>query len=169
MNTSKNNVPLSSPMSSNKVVDIRPSLFSRQTFIALLATVALAAVVGLLFWEYTNVAADPIFATDADLSNLFTENPANAMGDGDFFDLRDPACTKSFSLHLLGRVFMQMSRNCKYSLHVWSGEARINFLNTSKGFIDLTGGRTWSANDFWSIRPVTREADVRLVLGIIAE
>jgi hypothetical protein len=161
MSTSKNNVPLSSPMSSN-VVEIPPSLFSRRTFVALLAAVALAAVAGLLIWKYTNVAADTIFAADADLSNLFADDPDNALGDGDFFDLRDPACTKSFSLHLLGRVFMQMSRNCKYSLHVWSGEARVNFLNTSKGFIDLTGGRTWSANDFWSLRPVTPEADVRL-------
>ena len=123
INTSKSNL---SPRPV-KVVDIRPRSLSPQRLIALLAAVSLAATLGFLFWETPNVVFNPRLTTGADLSNLFNQNPANELGAGDFFDLRDPACTKSFSLHLLGRVFMQMSRNCKYSLHVWSGEARSQF------------------------------------------
>ena len=161
INTSKNNPPLHPLMSHNEQgVELRPWLVSTRN--ALLAGVSLATIVGLLFWNYANVASDPPSIADADLSKLFRENPDNALGDGDFLDLRDPACIKSFSLQLARRVFMQMSRNCKYSIHVERGQGRVNFLNSTKGAVDLALGRTWSASDFWSIRPVTEEVDVRL-------
>lgn len=163
INTSKKNPPLRPSMSCNEQgVELRPWSLSGQSFIALLAAVTLATIVGLLFWNYANFASDPRSIADADLSKLFSENPDNALGDGDFLDLRDPACTKSFSLQLARRVFMQMSRNCKYSIHVESGRARVNFLNSTKSAVDLALGRTWSASDFWSIRPITEEVDVRL-------
>jgi hypothetical protein len=129
---------------------------------ASLAALTSAAIVAFLIWKYINVAGYPRSATDSDLSNLFIENPNTNLDDGDFFDLRDPACTRSFSLHLLRRAFMQMSRNCEYAIRVGNGQARVNFLNSTKGAVDIAPGRTWSANDFWSIRPLTPEVDVRL-------
>ena len=149
-------------MSPPWVVEFRNWLFSRKSFTALVAIVTLAAIVSFLFWAYTNAAYDPRSSRDTDLSKLFRENPDTTLADGDFLDLRDPACTRSFSLRLAGRVFMQMSRNCKYSIYVDSGRARVNFLNTTQGGVELAPGRTWSATDFWSMRPLTAEADVRL-------
>jgi hypothetical protein len=128
----------------------------------LVAAVTLATIVSFLFWGYTNAAYDPRSTRDTDLSKLFKENPDTTLDDGDFLDLRDPACTRSFSLRVARRVFMQMSRNCKYSIYVDSGRARVNFLNTTQGGVELAPGRTWSAADFWSIRPLTAEADIRL-------
>ena len=143
-------------------IEFRNWLFSRKGFTALVAVVTLATIVSFLFWAYTNAAYDPRSTRDTDLSKLFRENPDTTLDDGDFRDLRDPACTRSFSLRLARRVFMQMSRNCKYSIYVDSGRARVNFLNTTQGGVELAPGRTWSATDFWSIRPLTVEADVRL-------
>jgi hypothetical protein len=163
INTSKDNPPLRPSMSCNEQgVELRPWSLSGRTFIALLAAVTLATIVGFLFWNYPNVASDPRSIADADLSKLFRENPDNALGDDDFLDLRDPACIRSFSLRLARRVFMQMSRNCEYSIQLESGRARVNFLNSTKAAVDLARGRTWSASDFWSIRPVTEEVDIRL-------
>jgi hypothetical protein len=161
-NTSKSNLPPRSPTPPIKLIDIRPRSFSQRRLIALLAAVSLAATLGFLFWESPNVVFDPLLNTSADLSNLFNQNPGNELGAGDFLDLRDPACTKSFSLRIARRVFMQMSHNCEYSIHVESGQARVNFLNSTKGTIDIGPGRVWSASDFWSIRPLTAEAGVRL-------
>jgi hypothetical protein len=149
-------------MSPPWVVEFRNWLFSRKSFTALVAVVTLATIVSFLFWVYTNAAYDPRSTRDTDLSKLFRGNPDTTLDDGDFLDLRDPACTRSFSLRLARRVFMQMSRNCKYSIYVHSGRARVNFLNTTQGGIELAPGRTWSATDFWSIRPLTAEVDVRL-------
>jgi hypothetical protein len=144
INTSKDNPPLRPSIFRNEQeVELRPWLVSGQTFIALLPAFTLATIVGLLFWNYANVASEPRSVADADLSKLFSENPDNALGDGDFLDLRDPACTKSFSLRLARRVFMQMSRNCEYSIHLESGQARVNFFNSTKGAVDLTPGHTW--------------------------
>ena len=161
-NTSKSHFPAPSLTPPVKLVDIRPRPLSLQRLIALLAAVSLAATLGFLFWEFPNVVSDPRLTTDADLSNLFNRNPDNELGAGDFLDLRDPACTKSLSLRIARRVFMQMSHNCEYSIHVESGQARINFLNSAKGSLDISPGQAWSASDFWSIRPLTAEADVRL-------
>jgi hypothetical protein len=149
-------------MSPPWVVEFRNWLFSRKSFTALVAVVTLATIVSFLFLVYTNAAYDPRSTRDTDLSKLFRENPDTTLDDGDFLDLRDPACMRSFSLRLARRVFMQMSRNCKYSIYVHSGRARVNFLNTTQGGIELAPGRTWSATDFWSIRPLTAEVDVRL-------
>jgi hypothetical protein len=149
-------------MSPPWVVEFRNWLFSRKSFTALVAVVTLATIVSFLFWVYTNAAYDPRSTRDTDLSKLFRENPDTTLDDGDFLDLRDPACTRPFSLRLARRVFTQMSRNCKYSIYVHSGRARVNFLNTTQGGIELAPGRTWSATDFWSIRPLTAEVDVRL-------
>jgi hypothetical protein len=149
-------------MSPPWVVEFRNWLFSRKSFTALVAAVTLATIVSFLFWAYTNAAYDPRSTRDTDLSKLFKENPDTTLDDGDFLDLRDPACTRSFSLRVARRVFMQMSRNCKYSIYVDSGRARVNFLNTTQGGVELAPGRTWSAADFWSIRPLTAEADIRL-------
>ena len=161
-NTSKSNLPAPSLTPPVTLVDIRHRSFSQQRLIALLAAVSLASIFCFLFWEPPNVVTGPRLATDAELSNLFHRNPDNELGVGDFLDLRDPACTKSFSLRIARRVFMQMSYNCEYSIHVESGQARANFLNSAKGTLDISPGRAWSASDFWSIRPLTAEADVRL-------
>ena len=158
INTSKSNL---SPRPV-KVVDIRPRSLSLQRLIALLAAVSLAATLGFLFWGPPNVVSGPRLATDAELSNLFHQNSDNELGVGDFLDLRDAARTKSFSLRIARRIFMQTSRNCEYSIHVERGQARVNFLNSTKGVVDLDSRRSWSASDFWSIRPLTTEADVRL-------
>jgi hypothetical protein len=56
-------------------VELRPWSLSGQSFIALLAAFTLATIVGLLFWNYANVAFDPCSIADADLSKLFSENP----------------------------------------------------------------------------------------------
>ena len=139
-----------------KVLDIQSWWFT------VLVALTLVFALGFVFWESANLVSDPIATANADLSNLFSENPNNALADGDFLDLRDPACAKSFSLQTAKRIFVEMSRNCEYSIYVTSGQVRVNFLNSTKGTLDIAPGRTWSAHDFWSIRPLTTKADVKL-------
>jgi hypothetical protein len=76
-NTSKSNLAPRSLTPPIKVVDIRPRSLSHQRLIALLAAVSLAVTLGFLFWEPPNVVSGPRLATDADLSNLFNQNPDN--------------------------------------------------------------------------------------------
>jgi hypothetical protein len=125
-----------------------------------LLLVAVALGVALLFRD--GAVFNPPLTEAADLSKLFKGVPGETLDASGFFDLRDPACTKAFPLHLTKRTYIQMSRNCQYSLYVDNGRVTANFLNASKGAIELAPGRTWSAADFWSIRPVTAEADIRL-------
>ena len=127
----------------------------------LVAIVTIATVVSLLIWAYGRGDLVSRSTNDDDLSKLFADNPDTTLDDGTFLDLRDPVCTKSFSFRLAQRVFVRMSRHCKYSIHVESGRARVNFLNTTKGGVELAPGGTWSATDFWSIRPLTPEAELR--------
>jgi hypothetical protein len=144
------------------ILELRHLLFSSKASTALIAAATLVAIVCLLFWAYSNAFFDSRRTKTPDLSELFKDGPDPTMGDGDFLDLRDPGCTKSFSLRIAQRVFTRMSRNCKYSIYVDSGQARANFLNAAKGAVELAPGRSWTATDFWSIRPLTPEADVRL-------
>ena len=43
---------------------------------------------------------DAPLSKDVDLSELFKSGPNETMGPGDFLELPDPTCTKSFSLQL---------------------------------------------------------------------
>ena len=116
---------------------------------------------GVVFWTPRTAVVESSPSKVTDLSQLFKDGADKTL-DGDFLDLRDPACTKSFPLHLTQRTFIRMSRNCTYAAHVDSGRARANFLNANKGAVELAPGRSWSATDFWSLNPLTREVDVRL-------
>ena len=131
----------------------------RREFIAALLIVLIAS---FGFWYYKHVAFEPPLNKDVDLSELFNSGPNETMGPGDFLELPDPACTKSFSLELTRPVFIRVSRNCTYSLYVDIGRVRANFLNQTKGSIELAPGRSWTARDFWSITPLDPSAYVRL-------
>jgi hypothetical protein len=78
--------------------------------------------------------------------------PNETMGTGDFLELPDPARP----------VFIRVSRNCTYSLYGDIGGVRANFLNRTKGSVELAPGRSWTARDFWSITPLEASAYVRL-------
>jgi hypothetical protein len=131
----------------------------RPTFIVTLV-VALIAGVGL--WWYKYFVPDAFLTKDTDLSELFQSGPNQTMGPGDFVDLPDPGCTKSFSLQLQQPAFIRMSRNCSYSMYVDLGRVRANFLNPNKGSVELSPGHNWVASDFWSITPLAASAAVRL-------
>jgi hypothetical protein len=131
----------------------------RREFIAALL-IALIASFG--FWYYQHIVFDAPLSKDVDLSELFKSGPNETMGPGDFIELPDPACTKSFSLQLTQPAFIRVSRNCRYSLYVDAGRVSANFLNSTKGSVELAPGRTWTARDFWSITPLAPSAYVRL-------
>jgi hypothetical protein len=131
----------------------------RREFIAALL-IALVASFG--FWYYRHIAVDPPVSKNVDLSELFKSGPNETMGAGDFLELPDPACTKSFSLELTQPAFIRISRNCRYSLYVDVGRVSANFLNQTKGSVELAPGRSWTARDFWSITPLEQSAHVRL-------
>ena len=130
----------------------------REFIVALL--IALSASFG--FWYYKHVAFDAPLSKEVDLSELFKSGPNETMGPGDFLELPDPACTKSFSLQLTQPVFIRISRNCSYSLYVDIGRVSANFLNQTKGSVELAPGRSWTARDFWSITPLAPSTYVRL-------
>ncbi len=150
-----------SPDSRTWALEFRDWLFSRKRMAAIAGALALGAPAGLLLWTHGGAVVELSPRKVLDLSELFRDGADKTL-DGDFIDLRDPACTKSFPLHLTQRVFMRMSRNCKYAIHVELGRARANFLNANKGGVELAPGRSWSATDFWSLNPLTTVADVRL-------
>jgi hypothetical protein len=131
----------------------------RRATIALVLT-ALVAALGL--WLFRDVAADQPSAGAVDLSALFKPGQSETLEHGQFLDLRDPACTKAFSLRLTERAFVQMSRNCKYEMRVDAGRISVNFLNKAKGSVELAPGRSLVAADFWSINPVAENSIVRL-------
>ena len=128
--------------------------------VGVLLSISLA--VGFALWSYKNAAFYPSSINAVDLSDLFKAGPDETLDARDFLDLRDPACMKSFQLRLTQQAFIQMSHNFRYSMYVDNGQVSANFLNPTKGSIELTPGRTWSATDFWSIKPVTTNAYVRL-------
>ena len=131
----------------------------RREFIAALLIVLIAS---FAFWYYKHIVFEPPLTKDVDLSELFKSGPNETMGPGDFLELPDPACTKSFSLELTRPVFIRVSRNCTYSLYVDIGRIRANFLNQTKGSVELAPGRSWTARDFWSITPLSPSTYVRL-------
>jgi hypothetical protein len=137
-------------------------LLARKRVVALGVALVFVALIGFPLRPYINAAFNPPLNNDVDLSALFKNTPDKTLDAGDFVDLRDPACTKSFSLRLAQPVFIRISRNCTYSIFVDDGRARANFLNATKGAVELAPGRSWSARDFWSLIPLTSEAYVRL-------
>jgi hypothetical protein len=149
------------PDSGPRVVEFRHWLFSRNGIAALVGPLALAILIGLLLWSQKDIFANSSARKVVDLSDLFKDG-ANKTLDGDFLDLRDPPCTKSFPLRLTQKVFIRMSRNCTYVISVDRGRARANFLNASKGAVELAPGRSWSGSDFWSLNPLTPEVELRL-------
>jgi hypothetical protein len=146
-----------------RAVEFRKRLLVRKRLVALAAAVVFVALIGFPLRPYISAALNPpVNNNDVDLSALFKSTADRMLDAGDFVDLRDPACTKSFSLRLAQPVFIRMSRNCTYSIFVEDGRARANFLNAGKGAVELAPGRSWSARDFWSLIPLTTEAYVRL-------
>jgi hypothetical protein len=145
-----------------QIAELRRSRFSWQILTSLLAATAVAIAAAPLLWKYTNVSSDVPLVADADLSKLFQEGSDSTLNGGDLLNLRDHSCTKVVSMRINQRVFMELSRNCQYSVYVDAGRARINFLNSAKGSVELVPGRSLSATDFWSIRPITPAADIRL-------
>jgi hypothetical protein len=127
-----------------------------------IAALLIALIAGFGFWYYKYIVFDPPVSKNVDLSELFESGPNETMGPGDFIELPDPACTKSFSLQLTQPAFIRISRNCTYSLYVDSGRVRANFLNQTKGSVELVPSRSWTARDFWSITPLEPSAYVRL-------
>jgi hypothetical protein len=136
-------------------------MLTRNRAVSLSAAAVVVALVGFSLWPSINAAFSPPLKSDVDLAGLF-KGSDRALDDGDFVDLRDPGCTKSFAFRLEQRVFIRMSRNCVYVLLVDDGRARANFLNASKGAVEIAPGRSWSAPDFWSLIPLTTVAYVRL-------
>ena len=128
----------------------------------LIAALLIVLIASFAFWYYKHIVFEPPLIKDVDLSELFKSGPNETMGPGDFLELPDPACTKSFSLELTRPVFIRVSRNCTYSLYVDIGRIRANFLNQTKGSVELAPGRSWTARDFWSITPLEPSAYVRL-------
>src|SRR5262245_33810080 len=128
------------------------------------AGIAAAAVALAAFWLAPphGHAVPATAAGSGDLAQLFKAGAGATLGTGDFLDLRDPACTRSFALRLTQRVFIRMSRNCRYAIAVESGRARANFLDPAKSAVELAPGRGWSAADFWSLTPLTGEASIQL-------
>jgi hypothetical protein len=115
------------------------------------------------FWLWArHDAVHSSAARPRDLEQLFKDSAGGTLDGGDFIDLRDPGCTRSFALRLTQAVFVRMSRNCTYAISIESGRARANFLDPAKGAVELAPGRGWSAADFWSLTPLTSEALVRL-------
>ena len=143
-------------------VEVCKRLFARKRVVGLSATLVIVALIGFSIFPHINAAFSPPLKSDVDLSALFTGTSDSALDDGDFVDLRDPGCTKSFEFRLEQRMFIRMSRNCVYVLLVDDGRARANFLNASKGAVEIAPGRSWSAPDFWSLVPLTTAAYVRL-------
>jgi len=141
--------------------EICKRLLTRTRVVSLSAAVVVVVVAGFWLRPYIVAAFNPPMKSDVDLSALFKGTSDRAL-DGDFVDLRDPGCTKSFAFRLEQRVFIRMSRNCVYVLLVEDGRARANFLNASKGAVEIAPGRSWSAPDFWSLVPLTTVAYVRL-------
>src|SRR5262245_12798838 len=133
------------------------------TGIAAAVVIVAAAGALALFWLWPR--PDAVRSSSPrphDLSQLFRNDAGDTLDDGDVCALRDPGCARSFALRLTQPVFVRMSRNCRYVISVESGRARANFLDPSKGAVDLAPGRGWTATDFWSLTPLTREAAVRL-------
>ena len=143
-------------------VEICRRMLTRNRAVSLSAAAVAVALAGVALWPSINAAFSPPLKSDVDLSGLFKGTSDRALDDGDFVDLRDPGCTKSFAFRLEQRVFIRMSRNCVYVLLVDDGRARANFLNASKGAVEIAPGRSWSAPDFWSLIPLTTVAYVRL-------
>ena len=162
-NTAKDDPPLHSTVPLNgQIGEFRGSRFSWQVLMSLLVATAVAIAAVPVLWKYTNVSSDVPLVADGDLSKLFKEGSDTTLNNGDLLNLRDHSCTRVFSLRITQRVFMELSRNCQYLMYVDGGRARMNFLNSAKGSVELGPGRSLSATDFWSIRPVTPEADIRL-------
>ena len=143
-------------------VEVCKRLLARKRAAGLSAALVVVGLIGFSLEPYISAAFSPPLKSDVDLSALFTGTSDRALDDGDFVDLRDPGCTKSFAFRLEQRVFIRMSRNCVYVLLVDDGRARANFLNASKGAVEIAPGRSWSAPDFWSLVPLTTAAYVRL-------
>jgi hypothetical protein len=160
----KNDPPLRSTVYLKaQIAEFHISRFSRQILMGLLlALIAVAIATATLIWKYTNVTSDVPLLAVGDLSKLFKEGSDSTLNERDLLNLRDHSCTRVFSLRITQRVFMELSRNCQYSVHVDGGRARINFLNNVKGSVELAPGRSLSGTDFWSIRPITPESDIRL-------
>jgi hypothetical protein len=137
--------------------------WSRKHAAAVAAIVVAVALVAASLWAYEYATAAHSQPTRAaDLSHLFKDGPGRTMDGAAFADLRDPACKKSFPLTLTERVYVRMSRNCRYEIHVDSGRVSANFLNSGKGVVEIAPGRSWSATDFWSLNPLSTEARVRI-------
>ena len=143
-------------------VEVCKRLLARKRAVGLSAALVVVGLIGFSLRPYIVAAFNPPMKSDVDLSALFKGTSDRALDDGDFVDLRDPGCTKSFAFRLEQRVFIRMSRNCVYILLVEDGRARANFLNASKGAVEIAPGRSWSAPDFWSLVPLTTVAYVRL-------
>jgi hypothetical protein len=162
-NTAKDDPPLHSTVPLNgQIGEFRGSRFSWQVLMSLLVATAVAIAAVPVLWKYTNVSSDVPLVADGDLSKLFKEGSDTTLNNGDLLNLRDHSCTRAVSLRIAQRVLMELSRNCRYSIYVDGGRVRINFLNSGKDSIELAPGQSWSAADFWSIRPTTPEADIRL-------
>lgn len=144
------------------MAEFRRRLLARKRVLALVAAFVFVALIGFPLRPHISAAFNPPLTNDVDLSALFKSTSDRTLDPGDFVDLRDPACTKSFALRLAQPVFIRMSRNCTYAIFVDEGRARANFLNAMKGAVELAPGRSWSAQDFWSLMPLTAEAYVRL-------
>jgi hypothetical protein len=145
-----------------RALEFRRRLLARKRVVALAAAIVFVALIGFPLRPYIIAAFNAPLNNDGDLSALFKSTSDRTLDAGDFVDLRDPACTRSFSLRLAQPVFIRMSRNCTYSIFVDDGRARANFLNATKGAVQLAPGRSWSARDLWSLMPLTTEANVRL-------
>ena len=162
-NIVKNDTPLHFTVCPNaQITEFRRYQLSRQVLMGLLIATAVAIAAAPLLWKYTNIASDVPLVTDSDLSKLFKDGSDSTLNDGELLNLRDHSCSRVFSLRITRRVFMELSRNCRYSLYVDSGRARVNFLNNTKDSVELAPGRSLSATDFWSIRPIPPEADIRV-------
>jgi hypothetical protein len=135
-----------------------------RTSLVIAAGIAAAAVALAAFWlqPHHGPAVPASAAGSGDLAQLFKAGAGATLSSGDFLDLRDPACTRSFALRLAQRVFIRTSRNCSYAIAVESGRARANFLDPAKNAVELAPGRGWSAADFWSLTPLTGEVLVQL-------
>ena len=162
-NVVKNDTPLHSAVCPNaQITEFRRHQLSRQVMMGLLIATAIAIAAAPLLWKYTNITSDVPPIVDSDLSKLFKEGSDSTQNDGELLNLRDHSCSRVFSLRITRRVFMELSRNCRYSVYVDSGRARVNFLNNAKDSVELAPGRSLSATDFWSIRPISPEADIRV-------
>jgi hypothetical protein len=135
---------------------------SRKHIAAVAAVIVAVGLVAASLWAYEDATAHSPATRTSDLSRLFKDGPGRTMDGAAFADLRDPGCTKSFPLTLTERVYVRMSRNCRYEIHVDNGRVAANFLNSGKGVVEIAPGRSWSATDFWSLNPLTAEARVRI-------